>query len=216
MNTTRTLIAPGSYIDDKSTSPRDVQSALMVKGGVRPPAYVTGNRYGAPQGATTSTVATANGVMDFTLFYLGDIATFTGIASFPTIAITIAAHFGIYADASTAAGYQPGALIPGSDVTIATLTAAAENVASFTSAITLTPGFYWIAKLGNGTATFTASGASNGLHNMGMPALLTSGTNTGVKVTATQAYGALPAVCPAATTTYTSTNAMIQLALIAQ
>lgn len=181
-------------------------------GFIRPPGYVSGRRYGPLAAATTSTVSTANNTIDWCLVYVGLPTIFTGIASFPTVAVTISAHFGIY-DA-TAAGGMPGALIAGSDVTISTLTAAAENVASFSSAITLQPGFYWLAKLGNGSATFTAISASNGMMGLGVAALLTSASSVGVKVTSSQAFGSLPSTAPSAS--FSEGASSIILALVAQ
>jgi hypothetical protein len=68
------------------------------------------------------------------------------------------------------------------------MTAAAENSFAFSSAVTLDPGWYWIAILTNGTETVNAMPSATSAWSCGVTDLNT----TGPRLTVSQSYGSLP------------------------
>ena len=191
-----------------------VDSTGLASGSVPMPlAYISGRYYGSIMTANTSTLNASTGTMYFNPVWISKRATFTAIGSWPTVAVSIAAKFGIYTSNPTTG--LPNALISGSEVTIGTLTAAAANDATFSSAIALDPGLYWLACTTNGSATFVAaSGACGNSQFFGRGAMVTSGTATGLRFSATLVYGSLPAAAPALA--YTESQSCIDLCLKAQ
>jgi hypothetical protein len=101
-------------------------------------------------------------------------------------------RLGIYADNGSA---YPGALVAGSDVTTLDSAATGVKVNTFASAITLSPGLYWVAINNSGAPTLRAVGLG-AIENV-LGAAVSMGANlaiTGWSVT--QPYAALPSAFP--------------------
>lgn len=188
------MYEPGATTLIKAT---DITGAEVIPGTLAGPGYIT-NRYYGPwiAGTTNSANLTAN-TMYFCTMYVYERHTFTGIGFFPSaVTGTVNAHFGIYTNNNGA----PGKLVTGTDVTVTALTAAAAATATFGAGVTLEPGWYHLVVLLDGVATLTAVGASNANSALFGTAAAgeTTSTNTGIRVTASQTYGALPSNSPAA------------------
>lgn len=182
---------------------------ILGLSGPAPLGYVSGRYYGCPfQGGTLSTTNIANGVMHFVPVYVFKTQTFTGVAYWAT-ASTPLARFGIYTNSNGA----PGTLVTGTDTAEITITTGSTQDVAFAAPVSLSPGWYWIAVLSNGTATLTACASNGGNQFLLGSGVLGTGSKN-VRCTASQTYGALPASAPAAT--LTDASGMIDLNIKAQ
>lgn len=189
-----------------AASSNDTNGLKYIEPGISVPGYRSGFYYGSFQGTTLTTQSLSSNIIQASPVYVSKRTTFTAIGSWPTVASSINAHFGIYLNNNG----LPGALVAGSDVTIAPLTAAAQNDATFSGAITLNPGWYWLAVLTNGTATFNAYNQTQSANFTGTADMNTSGQKfqrTGFS------FGALPDPFGSVTA---STGTIIALGLKAQ
>lgn len=166
--------------------------------------WVAARFYAAPPGSTNGTILTvASTIYAYPIFIPGNVPIATISINSTTGQTGGAGHAGIYADNNGA----PGALVTGSDSGALAATGTAVATATYTTPLTLTRGWYWLA------STYTASGTyptvegitalypgnPNAMIGAGSAAdaLTASGTATS-GVSATFTYGALPAAFPSA------------------
>lgn len=202
--TARVRLANGLYLDDTVVG-RDILHSSAADVALPQPGYISGQLYGVMSTATSSSFTGSANNLYFCLLSIGRPGTFTAINFYTLLAV--AAHTGLYSNNEGVPGY----LIAGSDVTTATTAIAGENSAAFPSALTLPAGYYWGAILINGSSGITAVGASNPTPPLGIAAVPASGTNLGVRISASQTYGALPNAAPAITKTEASTMPYLPL-----
>jgi hypothetical protein len=175
-----------------------------------PIGYQSGRYYGAPNSNNMSTAALSANSMAFSPVYVAKRAAFTAIGYNCTANTNSAnAHFGIY---DTNASGVPGALVSGTDVTVSSVGVAAAD-ATFGSAVTLAPGLYWVAALSSANSlTFTAVNSGNMVSAiLGVGTLQASGTGQGIRLNASQTYGALPSTAPSLSYTEASANYFLTL-----
>lgn len=152
--------------------------------------YSTGRWYSGLSGGSYSTGALASGGTTLYVmpFYISERTTFTDVGVWLTaVGTATAMHMGIYAGKpKTGASIT---LVAGTDVTISTLTAGAQNSGTFTAPVTFDKGWYGIAIFANGSVTVNTLANGMAAYYVGEQDLNTSSSKLGVTG---QTYGALP------------------------
>lgn len=144
----------------------------------------SGRVYSSPLASgALSTLALSAGTMYAAPFFVPVTTTFTTIGlEVTTLALTKSIQLGIYTDT----GSTPNALVlDAGNVSVAT-----TGFKSIVISQALTPGWYWLAVISDGTPTVRAIGQTNSLPWLGF----TSGTDVTMHQgwSVAQAYGALP------------------------
>lgn len=146
------------------------------------PLYKSGKYYTLPIVGTTATNTTSSNTAYFLPYFVWKRTTFTAIGVwFTSIGTATGVKFAIY-NASNSG--EPGTVVSGTTVTDTTLTTGTTRDETFSSPVTLDPGWYYMALIANGTATMVATATQNGIGAyVGLTALDTG--SMGERMTAT-------------------------------
>lgn len=177
----------------------------------QPTGYVSGRYYGPGNYASMSTSAVGSNTFQFVPVFVYKRQAFTAIGYNCTANGSSAnAHFGVYKADGT--GGIPSTLVTGTDVTVATVGVAIAD-ATFSSAVTLDPGWYYIAVLSSASGLTFTGGSSGGVTAMtnGVGTIAASAAGQNIRLGGSQAYGALPGTAPAMTYTEGTANAWFGL-----
>lgn len=176
------------------------------------PLYKTGKYYTLPIVGTTATNTTSSNTAYFLPYFVWKRTTFTAIGVwFTSIGTATGVKFAIY-NASNSG--EPGTVVSGTTVTDTTLTTGTTRDQTFSSAVTLDPGWYYLSLIANGTATLVATATQNGIGSyVGLTALDTGSMGERMTSTSMTYAGGLTSN---PTITYVATSGSIIMALKAQ
>lgn len=188
-----------------------------VFGSVLP--WAASHFYGLPPGATPGTLLlTASTIYAYPVYIPGNAPIKTISIDSTTGQTGGAVHAGLYTDLNGA----PNALVTGSDSGALAATGTAVATATFTTALNLTPGWYWLAMTGTASSTMPTVAAIAASYTSDLNALQGNATSLvdffatsaqeALGVTATFTYGALPVTFP---TTGYAQNVALAIPLVA-
>lgn len=166
--------------------------------------WATSRFYGLPRGATPSTLlTTASTIYAYPLYIPGNTPIKTISTDSTTGQTGGSVHVGLYADNFG----TPGALVANSDSGALAATGTAIATATYTTPLTLSPGWYWLATTAAASSTmptlaaiatsYTSELAGEIGIDTAAHAFATASQNAS-GVTATFTFGALPATFPSA------------------
>ena len=167
--------------------------------------WATGQFYGLPRGCTPSTLlTTVSTIYAYPLYIPGNVAIKAISLDSTTGQTGGAGHVGIYADN----GGAPGALVTGSDSGALAATSTAIATKTYSSPLSLSPGWYWLASTFTASSTMPTVGALASAYTNEVNAeqgnasslanLFATSAQNVLGVTAAFTYAALPATFPTA------------------